>query len=88
MRDPYLLRSHEGERFYILATDLSIHLNGDWGRAQTAGSKCIVIWESPDLVDWSAGGRGVPILVRLVADTSCRNGGSGSMGRGVKDVLR
>lgn len=63
VRDPYLLRSHDGRGFYLLATDLSINLNRDWGRAQTAASKSIVIWESADLVRWSK-----PRLTRVAAD--------------------
>jgi hypothetical protein len=67
VRDPYLLRSHDGKTFYLIATDLSIHLNPNWGRSQTAGSKSIVIWESPDLVRWSR-----PQLVRVAApDAGC-----------------
>lgn len=53
VRDPYLLRSHDGKKFFLLATDLSIHLNHDWRRAVRAGSKSLVIWESSDLVTWS-----------------------------------
>jgi hypothetical protein len=52
-RDPYLLRSHDGKKFYVIATDLSINLNRDWGRAVHEGSKAIVIWESDDLTHWS-----------------------------------
>lgn len=63
VRDPYLLRSHDGKKFYLLATDLSINLNGNWGRAQNAGSKSIVIWESTNLVDWSP-----PRLVKVAPD--------------------
>jgi hypothetical protein len=63
VRDPYLLRSHDGRGFYLIATDLSINLNGDWNRAQTAGSRSIVVWDSPDLVKWSR-----PRLVRVAAD--------------------
>src|SRR5690606_21204368 len=63
VRDPYLLRAHDGKKFYLLATDLSIHLNGNWRRAQNAGSKSIVIWESTDLVKWSE-----PRLIRIAAD--------------------
>lgn len=63
VRDPYLLRSHDGKKFYLLATDLSINLNHDWGRAQEAASKSIVIWESPNLVQWSA-----PRLVKVAPD--------------------
>lgn len=67
VRDPYLLRSHEGKSFYMIATDLSIHLNGDWNRAQTAASQSIVVWESADLVKWSE-----PRLVRVAAaDAGC-----------------
>ena len=63
VRDPYLLRSHDGSKFYILATDLSINLNHDWNRAVKAASKSIVIWESTNLVNWSE-----PRLVKVAAD--------------------
>jgi hypothetical protein len=53
VRDPYLLRGHDGKKFYLLATDLSIALNPDWGRAVRGGSRSIVIWETTDLVKWS-----------------------------------
>ena len=53
VRDPFLLPSHDRSKFYLIATDLSINLNPDWGRAVTAGSKHIVVWESPDLVNWA-----------------------------------
>lgn len=67
VRDPYLLRAHDGQKFYLLATDLSIHLNGNWGRAVTAGSRSIVIWESTNLVQWSE-----PRLVPVAAtDAGC-----------------
>lgn len=54
LRDPFILRSPEGDTFYLIATDLSIGRNGDWGRAQRQGSKYIEVWESHDLVNWSA----------------------------------
>jgi arabinoxylan arabinofuranohydrolase len=63
VRDPYLLRSHDGKKFYLIATDLSINLNRDWNRATHAGSKSIVVWESANLVDWSA-----PRLVKVAPD--------------------
>lgn len=67
VRDPYLLRSHDGKAFYLLATDLSINRNPDWQRAQRAGSQSIVIWESSDLVHWLP-----PRLVRVGApDAGC-----------------
>jgi len=67
VRDPYILRSQDGSKFYLLATDLSANLNHDWGRAVRAGSKSIVIWESTDLVKWSE-----PRLVPVAAeDAGC-----------------
>lgn len=63
VRDPYLLRSHDGKKFFLIATDLSINLNGDWSRAVRAGSKSIVIWESSDLAKWSE-----PRLVKVAPD--------------------
>ena len=53
VRDPYLLRSPDGNRFFLIATDLSIHNHPNWKRAVEGGSKSIVIWESNDLVHWS-----------------------------------
>jgi len=55
VRDPYLIRSPEGDKFYLIATDLSIYYRGGWGNAAatTTGSTKLVIWESDNLVDWS-----------------------------------
>ncbi len=53
LRDPFLIRSPEGDTFYLIATDLSIGRNGDWGRAQRQGSKYLEVWESHDLITWS-----------------------------------
>lgn len=60
IRDPHIVRSPNGDKFYMIATDLSIHHGhdysdrpGGWGSSQTNGSHSIVIWESEDLVNWS-----------------------------------
>jgi hypothetical protein len=53
LRDPFVIRSQEGDKFFLIATDLSIGRNGDWGRAQQWGSQYIEVWESTDLVHWS-----------------------------------
>ena len=63
VRDPFVLRGHDGKKFFVIATDLSINLNHDWKRAVTAGSKSIVVWESADLVEWSE-----PRLVKVAPD--------------------
>lgn len=55
VRDPFVVRSPEGDRFFVIATDLSIFHRGGWGNsnATVTGSKFLVVWESTDLVDWS-----------------------------------
>jgi len=67
-RDPFLLRSPDGQKFFLLATDLSIHaINRNFARAATGGSRAIVVWESSDLVNWSE-----PRLVDVAAeDAGC-----------------
>ncbi|NQX01215.1 hypothetical protein HQ447_11185 [bacterium] len=62
VRDPYLIRSHDGRKFFILATDLSIHLNPAWDRAQTAGCswapEAVYAEETKDyLVFWASKNR-------------------------------
>jgi hypothetical protein len=53
LRDPFIIRSPEGDKFYQIATDLKINGNWNWDRAQRTGSKSIMVWESTDLVNWT-----------------------------------
>ncbi|WP_193605189.1 immunoglobulin-like domain-containing protein [Nocardioides dongkuii] len=53
LRDPFIIRSPEGDRFFLLATDLKAYPEVDFGEAQETGSKYVEIWESTDLVTWS-----------------------------------
>lgn len=53
LRDPFLIRSAEGDRFFLLATDLKAYPAVDFGEAQETGSKYLEVWESTDLVHWS-----------------------------------
>ncbi|MFC0876106.1 LamG-like jellyroll fold domain-containing protein [Saccharicrinis sp. FJH2] len=56
VRDPFILRTPEGNHFYLIATDLDIRAskyNGNWGLMATEGSNSIMVWESDDLVNWS-----------------------------------
>ncbi|KUO14578.1 family 43 glycosylhydrolase [Streptomyces dysideae] len=53
LRDPFIIRSPEGDKFFQIATDLRIYGNGDWDGAQRSGSKSIMVWESTDLVHWT-----------------------------------
>ncbi|MCE6999192.1 family 43 glycosylhydrolase [Saccharothrix sp. S26] len=52
VRDPFIIRSPEGDKFYLIATDLKIHGNGNWDLVQRKGSRYVEVWESTDLVNW------------------------------------
>jgi hypothetical protein len=54
VRDPAIVRSPNGDKYWIIATDLRIASGTSWGDASTKGSKSLVVWESSDLVNWSA----------------------------------
>jgi sucrose-6-phosphate hydrolase SacC (GH32 family) len=54
VRDPSIVRSAAGDKFFILATDLRIASRKGWDAAMHRGSTSILIWESRDLVNWSA----------------------------------
>ena len=57
LRDHYIARAPEGDKYYMIATDLSIYHNpagnATWANAGGSGSHGIVVWESTDLVNWS-----------------------------------
>ena len=60
VRDPFLCRSKDGHKFFLIATDLSIFHRGGWVQneqgyydASTTGSSYLVLWQSTDLVNWS-----------------------------------
>jgi hypothetical protein len=65
VRDPFIIRAPQGDKFYQIATDLRMYGNGNWDQVQRTGSKSIVVWESTDLVNWSA-----PRLARVSPDTA------------------
>ncbi len=58
VRDPSFVRSPEGDRFYLIATDLNVDATAygwrGWEWAQTSASRYIEVWESADLETWSA----------------------------------
>lgn len=55
LRDPFVIRSPKGDRFFLIATDLRMYQNssGSWDDVQRHGSKSIMIWDSTDLVHWT-----------------------------------
>jgi len=71
-RDPYLYRTHEGNKFYAIATDLSIYNRGGWKKNEqgyydpsTTGSPYLVLWESDDLVNWTE-----PRLIKVAPENA------------------
>ncbi|HET9656093.1 MAG TPA: family 43 glycosylhydrolase [Kineosporiaceae bacterium] len=65
IRDPFITRSPEGDKFYLIATDLRIYQGNGWGAAQSNGSRSLAIWESTDLTHWSA-----ERLIKVSPDTA------------------
>ncbi|MFF7161259.1 glycoside hydrolase family 43 protein [Streptomyces sp. NPDC008086] len=53
VRDPALVRSPDGSKYWIIATDLCIGCGQSWGDSTSNGSRNFVVWESSDLVTWS-----------------------------------
>lgn len=53
VRDPAIVRSPQGDKYWIIATDLRIASGTSWPDASERGSKSLVVWESTNLVDWS-----------------------------------
>ncbi|MFF5517188.1 family 43 glycosylhydrolase [Streptomyces coeruleorubidus] len=55
LRDPFVIRSPKGDKFFLIATDLRMYKNssGSWDQVQRHGSKSIMVWESTDLVNWT-----------------------------------
>jgi hypothetical protein len=43
----------EGDKYYIIATDLRIASGKGWSWAVTDASRSVVVWESEDLINWS-----------------------------------
>lgn len=56
VRDPHLIRRHDGTGYHIIATDLRVwdgQVPINWDQHSRHGSRDLVIWDSPDLVRWS-----------------------------------
>ncbi len=70
LRDPFIIRSFDGKKFYLIATDLKIHnrLGDGFKDAQINGSHFIEIFESSDLISWSQQ-RHVEISSELAGNT-------------------
>ncbi|WP_346771997.1 glycoside hydrolase family 43 protein [Streptomyces sp. JH34] len=55
LRDPFVIRSPEGDRFFQVATDLRMYgeAGGSWDQVQRTGSRSVLVRESTDLVHWT-----------------------------------
>ncbi|MFE0332004.1 glycoside hydrolase family 43 protein [Streptomyces sp. NPDC058960] len=53
VRDPAFVRSPDGSKYWIIATDLCISCGQTWDSSINNGSRNLVVWESTDLVNWS-----------------------------------
>lgn len=55
VRDPHLVRAPEGDKYWIIGTDLHAEGGGAGGSGwdQLGASQNLVVWESTDLVNWS-----------------------------------
>lgn len=54
LRDHYLQKSHGGDKYYLMSTDLDTNAHGgDWGYFGSRGSLKLEVYESSDLVHWS-----------------------------------
>ncbi|KAI1077798.1 glycoside hydrolase family 43 protein [Whalleya microplaca] len=54
VRDIYLVTNTARSEFYLIATDLDINVSGfSWDSATRLGSRGIVVWKSPNLVNWT-----------------------------------
>ncbi len=53
IRDPFILYDEKREKYVIIATDLCTTKGGSWEDYSSRGSRCIVVWESDDLIHWS-----------------------------------
>ncbi|PNS14350.1 hypothetical protein CAC42_6863 [Sphaceloma murrayae] len=63
VRDAHIVPSRDGTNFFMTATDLQVNsFTGDFNEATRFGSRSIVIWESPNLADWTQGRLSAPIV--------------------------
>ncbi len=53
VRDPFIFYDENREKYVIIATDLCTTKGGNWHQYSHKGSRCLVVWESDDLMHWS-----------------------------------
>lgn len=87
VRDPFVYRSPEGDRFFIIATDLKINnrknpdgTNGGWANTSHGytfptvnGTHTLILWETSDLSDWGEP-RYIPVADGILAEAAGLDG--------------
>lgn len=53
IRDPFILYDEKREKYVIIATDLCTTKGGSWDDYSARGSRCLLVWESDDLMHWT-----------------------------------
>lgn len=53
VRDPFPVRDPKSGKIFLIATDLRIEAGEGWEKAQEAGSRDLMVWETEDLIHWS-----------------------------------
>ena len=48
----FVLRSKEGDKYYLIATDLKVSSMG-WSQNQVNGSRKVEVYESTDMMNWT-----------------------------------
>ncbi len=86
VRDPHLVRAPEGDKYWIIGTDLHAEGGGAGGSGwdQLNASQNLVVWESTDLVNWSD----QRIVFAGLRPGRLRVGARGDLQRGDRRVLR
>ncbi|KAN0060675.1 hypothetical protein ACQY0O_007333 [Thecaphora frezii] len=64
VRDPSIVASPDGKKFYMLGTDLQVSAT-TWDASARTGSRSILVWESTDLIHW-----GQPALRQVAGPTA------------------
>ncbi|KAI9339529.1 putative arabinase [Zopfochytrium polystomum] len=56
VRDPFIVRSPDGSAYWLIATDMRAYspTGFDWDNSQRHGSRNILVWQSRNLVNWTA----------------------------------
>lgn len=87
VRDPFVYRSPEGDRFFIIATDLKINgrknpdgSNGGWANTSHGytfptvnGTHTLILWETTDLADWGEP-KYIPVADGILAEAAGLDG--------------